>query len=188
MALSTYAELVAELEEQLNRLDLTARIPVFIRLFEAKINRRLRSPDMEQTFSFTTVSGTLSYSINSRVRELRKVYATTTSDDTDPENYTIEGETIVFDEDPGDDLTIYYSGYVTLAGLGDSNTTNWLLDDHPDAYLMGTLARAHFAEKDYEAAELCEGVVDSVIEEIKREANQKRMPAGPLQSAPAVRE
>ena len=188
MTIATYSELVTEMEAFLNRADLSARIPTFIRLFESRMNRRLRSPDMEQTFSFTTVSGTLVYSINSRVRELRKVYATTTEDDTDPESYTVEGETIVFDEDPGDDLTIYYSGYVTLAGLSDSNTTNWLLDDHPDLYLFGSLARAEAYLKDDERVAFWKSAEDEALSEVIREANQKRMPAGPLQSAPAVRE
>ena len=187
MALASYAELVTELGDYLNRADLAAKVPTFVRLFEAQLNRRLRSPDMEQTFTRTTVAGTLSYALNSRVRELREVELDTSAT-SNPATYTVTGESIEFDSDPGDGQTLTYTGYVTLAGLSDSNTTNWLLDDHPDAYLYGTLAQAYAFEKDEERAATYQAVVDDVIEQIKREANEKRMPAGPLQSIPAVRE
>jgi hypothetical protein len=74
MTIATYTELVSEMGDWLNRADLTAKIPTFVRLFEARMNRRLRSPDMEQTFSFTTVAGTTSYALSSSVRELRDVF------------------------------------------------------------------------------------------------------------------
>jgi hypothetical protein len=44
MTIATYAELVSEMGDWLNRTDLTAKIPTFVRLFEARMNRRLRSP------------------------------------------------------------------------------------------------------------------------------------------------
>jgi hypothetical protein len=189
MTIATYSELVSELGSWLNRTDLDAKIgPTFIRLFEARMNRRLRSPDMEQTFSFSTVSGTTNYALSSRVRELRELYASTTATDADAIGYTVMGETVVFDDDPGDDLTITYSAYVTLSGLSSGNPTNWLLDDHPDAYLAGTLAAAYAFERDEAQAANFDALLERTIDEIKKEANQKRLPAGPLQAAPAVRE
>jgi hypothetical protein len=100
----------------------------------------------------------------------------------------VVGETVVFDDDPGDDLTITYSGYVTLPALGSGQATNWLLDDHPDIYLYGSLAEAYAHLRDDESAATYKGLSDEALGEILREANNKRMPAGPLQSAPAVRE
>jgi hypothetical protein len=143
------------------------------------MNRRLRSPDMEQTFSFSTVSGTTNYALSSRVRELRELYASTTATDADAIGYTVTGETVVFDDDPGDDLTITYSAYVTLSGLSSGNPTNWLLDDHPDAYLAGTLAAAYAFERDEAQAANFDALLERTIDEIKKEANQKRLPAGP---------
>jgi hypothetical protein len=72
--------------------------------------------------------------------------------------------------------------------LSDSNTTNWLLDDHPDLYLFGSLARAEAYLKDDERVAFWKSAEDEALSEVIREANQKRMPAGPLQSVPAVRE
>jgi hypothetical protein len=187
MAIATYSELLTELGTWLNRD--TGALPVasYIRLFEARVNRELRSPDMEQTFTFSTVSGTLTYSLSSRVRELREVYASFSSD-VDPILYSVSGETLVFASDPGDDVPVTYSGYVTLPALGTGQATNWLLDDHPDAYLYGSLAEAYAHLRDDGAAAIYKDLSDQVIASIRREANNKRLPAGPLQSTPAVRE
>ena len=133
------------------------------------------------------MAGTLSYALNSRIRELREAYLAS-SVAQDPIGYTVSGETIILDSDPGDDDTLVYSGYCTLLGLSDSNATNWLLDDHPDAYLAGTLAAAYAFERDEAQAANYDALLERTIDEIKKEANQKRLPAGPLQSAPAVRE
>jgi hypothetical protein len=183
MTIATYSELVSELGDWLNRADLTAKIPTFIRLFEARMNRRLRSPDMEQTFSRTTIIGINSYALNGRVRELRDVYA---DSDTIEVNYTVSGENIVIDPVPTSEFTFYYSGYTTLSGLSDSNTTNWLLDDHPDAYLYGSLAEAYAFLKDDQSAGNYKGLWEEAMSEIIREANEKRLPAGPLQMQPPV--
>lgn len=187
MTIATYSELVEEMEAWLNRADLSARIPTFIRLFEARMNRRLRAPDMEQTFSFTTVDGTTTYALSARVRELRELYANVEVE-TDELNYTVTGESIIFDDNPGDDLTIVYSAFITLAALNDGNPTNWLLDDHPDIYLFGSLAEAYAFQRDDEAAERYKNISDEMLAEIIREANAKRLPAGPLQMPLTVRE
>jgi hypothetical protein len=185
MTIATYSELVSEVGSWLNRTDLDAKIPTFIRLFEARMNRKLRNPDMEVTFSFTTVAGTMSYALSSSVRQLRDVYlATDTS--TEATTYTVTAETIEFDADPGTGQTVYYSAFVTLSGLSSGNPSNWLLDDHPDAYLYGTLAEAYAHLRDEEAAATYKGLTDEAISEIQREANEKRLPAGPLQMNPTV--
>jgi len=183
MTVASYSDLVTEMEAWLNRADLSDRIPTFIRLFEARMNRRLRSPDMEQTFSRTTVIGTNTYAVNSRIRELRDVY---TADDSITATYRMTGENIVVDPTPTSEYTFYYSGYTTLSGLSLSNTTNWLLDDHPDAYLFGSLCMAEAYLGDDARTSLWKQAWDEALSEITKEANSKRLPAGPLQTSPAV--
>lgn len=184
MTVATYSELVSELELWLGRADLTARIPTFIRLFEAKMNRRLRSPDMEQTFSRTTIIGTDTYALNSASRALRSAYIE--DDSTNVYSYKIVGESIVIDPVPTGEFTLVYTAYSVLSALDSGNPTNWLLDDHPDAYLAGTLAAAYAFERDEAAAGNYNAVLEGIIEEIKREGNEKRQPAGPLQMQPPV--
>jgi hypothetical protein len=186
MTIATYGELVSELGDWLNRADLEDKIPTFVRLFEARMNRRLRSPDMEQTFSRTTVIGTDTYAINSRVRELREVYIDDDGTLNQYYDYTVTSESIIIDPAPETEFTLVYSGYCTLAGLSDSNTTNWLLDDHPDAYLFGSLCMAEAFLKDDERVAVWKSAWDEALSEIIREANEKRTPAGPLQMQPPV--
>ena len=186
MAIASYSELVSELQTWLNRADLSARIPTFIRLFEAKMNRRLRAPDMERTYSRSTIIGTDTYALNSAVRALRSAYIE--DDSSNVYSYKIVGENIVIDPVPTGVFTLVYTGYAVLDGLNDGNPTNWLLDDHPDAYLVGTLEAAYAFERDEAAAASYAAALDGIIEEIKREGNEKRQPAGPLQMAPPVRE
>ena len=178
--LASYSDLVSEVASWLNQAD-TSKVPTFIRLFEAKMNRRLRSPDMERTFTRTAVIGTDTYAINSAIRELREVYIDDDGTLNSYYNYTVTAENIVFDPAPETAFTFIYSGYAVLPGLDSGNTTNWLLDDHPDAYLAGTLAAAYAFERDDDAAAKYNNLLEEIIAEIVREANEKRVPAGPLQ-------
>lgn len=187
MTIASYSELVSEVASWLNQAD-TSKVPIFIRLFEAKMNRRLRSPDMERSFSRTAIIGTDTYAINSAIRELREIYIDDDGTLNSYYDYGVSGENIVFDPAPETEFTFVYSGYSVLTGLDDGNPTNWLLDDHPDAYLAGTLAAAYAFERDDEAAARYDNILEGIIAEIVREANEKRTPAGPLQMQPTVRE
>ena len=57
MALSTYTELKATVADWLNRQDLAAQIPDFIRLLEVQVQRTLRVRQMLGEYT-TTIDGT----------------------------------------------------------------------------------------------------------------------------------
>ena len=57
MAIGTYAELQTAVANWLDRDDLTARIPEFITLAEARFNRLLRLRSMESKYNANTVAG-----------------------------------------------------------------------------------------------------------------------------------
>ena len=63
MAISTYSELQTAVANWLDRDDLTARIPEFIVLAEARYNRELRIRGMETIVDISTVAGTRSYAL-----------------------------------------------------------------------------------------------------------------------------
>ena len=64
MAIGTYSELQTAVANWLDRDDLTDRIPEFIALAEAKMNRVLRISLMENvSTALTMVSGTRDYSL-----------------------------------------------------------------------------------------------------------------------------
>lgn len=207
MTISTYSELVDEMALWLNRSDLTDRIPTFIRLFEARMNRRLRGPDMESTYTQDTVAGTEAYALPSASRQVRQIYLDTDpkvvltamtpavlrntypdSLQSQPQAYAVEGESILFAPIPDAAYTITISTFDTLSGLSSGNETNWLLDDHPDLYLFGSLARAEAYLKDDERLVLWKSAEDEILGEIVKEGNAKRNGAAPLQMQPTTYE
>lgn len=206
MTIASYTELVDEMAGWLNRADLTSKIPTFIRLFEARMNRRLRNPDMECVATQSTVAGQETYALPANFRELRQVYLETaprrvlrgmspadlksvfTTGGGSPIAYSVIGESIVLAPVPAGIYAMVISGFETLDGLTTGNPTNWLLDDHPDLYLFGSLARAEAYLKDDARVGFWKSAEDEALDEVVREANLKRLPAGPLQAQPPVYE
>jgi len=164
MAISTKAELHTAVANWLNRSDLTARIPEFISLAEAQLNRLLRTRDMLIRSTGSTSSQYVSLpadflemmniELTSTSPPKRIIYIT--SDRSDdyrekrnnttgvPSYYTIEGDFIQLLPNPDKTYTIqmtYYQPIPALSGLSDSGYS-WLLTNHPDIYLYGTLLQS----------------------------------------------
>ncbi len=158
MTLSNYTELQAEVANFLNRDDLTAAIPSFIRLAEAKMNRDLRHWRMEKrsTANLDTQFTALPVDFIAPIRlhlntaatkvlelagtnEISKLRADASNTTGEPSFYAlIDGAIEAFPTPAGAfDLEILYYG--TLDALNDSNPTNWVLSNYPDVYLYGTL-------------------------------------------------
>ena len=164
MAISTVAELKTAVANWLNRSDLTSRIPEFISLTEAQLNRLLRTREM---LVRSTASASGQYiSIPTDYLEMMNIELTSTSppkrliyitsDRSDdyreqqnnktgtPSYYTIEGDSIQLLPTPDATYTLqlnYYKDIPALSGLADSGN-NWLLANHPDIYLYGTLLQS----------------------------------------------
>lgn len=204
MTIASYSDLLTEMGNWLNRTDLSAEIPTFIQLFETRMNRRLRTPDQIATATQTIVSGQNIYPIPSGIREVKQVYLAGTprvelsfmsfedlrrfypTDDSDiPQSYSIVGENIVLQPVPVSG-TLTVIGYNTLAALGTGNTTNWLLTNHPDAYLFGSLCESAAYLKDDERLPIWKETWDEILSEINAEANARRIPSGPVASRAAV--
>ena len=73
MAINTYATLQTAVANWLDRSDLTDRIPEFIDLAEARINRALRIRLMESVSVISLVGGTKRYAIPSDYLQLRTI-------------------------------------------------------------------------------------------------------------------
>lgn len=167
MAINTYATLVSAATEWLARdqdATLIARIPDFIRLREAHLNRTLFVPQME-TRSTTTVSTSTTepefISLPSDFQTMRRIrlsgvtgkpalkFASGTQLDEmrygndnvtgQPTHYTIFGSEIELWPTPNQNYTIEMVYRANIPALTSSNTTNWLLTKAPDLYLYGVL-------------------------------------------------
>jgi hypothetical protein len=165
MAITNYTELQTSVTNWLSRTNdagLIALFPDCITLAESKFNRALKTRNMETTDTLTPVSGVCT--LPTDYIELRRIYIDTDNpielEYLPPEQfyvkfpilrnstispsryYTIEGDSIVLsDQVTTNEIKILY--YQKIPALSISNTTNWLLTNHPDIYLCATLAEAY---------------------------------------------
>lgn len=164
MAIGTYTELQTAVENYLARDDLTARIPEFITLAEAKFNRRLRTqyqearqtatvdPDTTEpemmslptnfqsirSIKVTSISGKprLEYMTDAQMDEYRTRIGNVAGQ---PRYYSIFGDELELCPTPDGEYTIEMKYRQFIPPLSGLNPTNWLLTLAPDAYLYGTL-------------------------------------------------
>ena len=73
MAISNYTELQAAIENWLDRSDLSARVPEFIALAEAQMNRALRIRIMEGRYTASTVKAQRIYALPTDYRQMRSL-------------------------------------------------------------------------------------------------------------------
>jgi hypothetical protein len=155
---TTYAGLQTEAASYLGRADLTAIIPTFIALAEAKFNRTLRTRDMitkDAAFSITgeyvaVPTGFLevkAFMLNASPRKALTFMPDDTQVDMYPTSnetplfYSIVGSNFRFAPVPSTTATATLTYYKAITALA-TTSPNWLLTSHPDIYLYGTLMEA----------------------------------------------
>ena len=167
MAITTYAELQTAVGNWLMRPDLTSQIPDFITLSEAQMQRDLQDHyKMEAT---TSLAATSRYtSLPADFMEPKRLYMTganrallpTTQSEMQDMRYSSEdaagtecyytitaAQIEIYPTPASDTLELTY--IAKFAALSDSNTSNWILADAPDAYLYGALLQtAPFLDQD----------------------------------------
>lgn len=193
MTIATYSELVTELEGYLNRTDYTPRIPTFIKLTEARLNRLLDDPDMEVRASITAIA-----QYTALPTDFKRLIGVYTSDNYeleqvsssqitslnqsitgDPRKYAITDGAITFAPISTTALiVILYER--TLPALTASATTNWLLDRAPDLYLYGALIQASIFGWFDERVPGFKSLFDEAIAEMKIEGANRRLGSAPL--------
>ena len=166
MAISTYAELQTAVANWLDRDDLTDRIPEFITLAEAKMNRRLRISLMENiSTAISTVGGQRDYSLPTGFNGMREFHLTTNpltplsyltpemmnrmwagSTSGKPRAFTLfsDGGTRKIKLGPAPDV-VYTTSMLYLKkidNLSVANPTETMLTENPDIYLYGALLEA----------------------------------------------
>lgn len=174
MSISTFSELKTAAANWLARDDLTSRIPEFITLCEAKLNRDLAMRQMEcratttvntsstspefisvpgdfrsmRWLRLSSVSGkpALQYMSPVQLDENRTARGNATGE---PKFFTIVADQIELCPTPDSNYTIEMVYRRYIPALSDSNTSNWLLTLAPDLYLYGTLREAEaFCQND----------------------------------------
>lgn len=167
MTIATFNDLTAAVADWIARDDLTARIPEFITLAEAKLNRSLRCQEME-TRSYATVSITdaepafialptdfqtmrsvvlssvtdkprLQYLDDLKIKDYRSNIGDLTAR---PQYFGIFGTEMELVPRPDLAYVLEMTYRARLPALTNATQTNWLLTRAPDVYLYGAMLEA----------------------------------------------
>lgn len=195
-AIGSYSALVTEIAAWLDRDDLTARIPGFIRLAEARLNDLLRCPEMEKITTLYAVTGDTN--LPTDFLAMRGIYLDTTPNgplramapDALIEDYTgtagiplaysIVGRTLRLAPPPASPCNIKMLYFGRIPSLTDAAPSNWLLTMRPDLYLWGTLLAASAFIEDGDHVGQWKAAYDEALAERMKAGNKSRYGAGPL--------
>ena len=188
--------LVARIGDYLDRDDLGTMIPAFIQMAEAMFNRELRAPQMERTvIGVTSAEDTTLpddylamraiYEEGSPDRPLKGISPTAMRDGFDgsagiPIAYCLVGGSVRLIPPPNGDYSLAMDYFARIEPLSVYAPSNWLLEQHPDAYLYGTLFHAESYLDNAVRAGQWKGLVDQVIQRINKTSSNDRYGAGPL--------
>ena len=203
MALNTYSALKTSIANWLNRSDLTSEISEdFIVLTEKDFNSKLRirkmissnssfSIDAEevdiptgflQVRDFFIVEGGTKYALQYITpSQMDQIKGSSTSGQ--PSTYTILGDKFRFAPTPDSTHTATLNFYKEFDPLSDSNTTNYILANHPAIYLYGSLYHAANFLGGVEPARLqqWQGMYTTALERLERNDREDQYGNAPLQ-------
>ena len=203
MALSNYSELQSSVANWLNRSDLTTEITGdFIVLTEKDFNSKLRIRKMvesDSSFSINAetvalpsgflqvrdlfiLSGGTKYALTYMTPpQMDQIKGSSTSGM--PVAYTIIGDNFRFAPTPDTTYTGTLNYYKSFDVLSDSNTTNYILTNHPAIYLYGSLYHAANFLGGVEPARLqqWQGMYTTALERSERNDREDQFSGSPLQ-------
>ena len=192
MAIATYSDLKASIADFLNRSDLTTVITDFISLAEVQMQREVRHHRMveraegEVDTRYSAFPADYLESIRFHVNDDRSSiielvsltdmlkYRNENSATGKPRYYAISGESFEVYPSPDTTYSTELMYYQTIPALSDSNTTNWLLTNYPDAYLYGALAQSSPYLKDDARLQVWGTLYTTVITSINNESHRIR--------------
>lgn len=176
----TYTTLLEKIAGTLNKTNLTAVIPDFIALGEAVMFRRLKARRQQRSVTFEIDGETLGVP-----RDMREVRSFTITDPVSridyltpdafdalptgtgmPRFYTIIGTQFVFSPVPDQAYEVKLGYRQGLENISATVRSNWLLDQHPDAYLYAALCEAAPYLRDDERLPMWQARRDQIINEI----------------------
>lgn len=193
MDLTTYTGLQAAIASFLNKNNLATSIPGFIALAEAEMRREITAIGHIDTWSDVEIDAD-GYRLPCRADGVASVTANGcaipyfTPDrpghagSGDPRSYTIDGDT----------LRVFPAGMVTIriksgfCPLSASVSCNWILREHPDAYLYGALMQAAPFLRDDNRIAVWGSLFSEAIKGINRHAVRRQTGGNPRIQAGAT--
>jgi hypothetical protein len=186
MSIRNYSELSSSIAGWLKRTNLTDRIPDFITLAEASLNRQLRTRQMASIYMRTTDQNVITLPddyLDAEKLDLNGITLTysprwtadqgTLKETSDP-LYTMVGNNvwIMRRVDAGSVFRLFY--YQRITPLSDAEPQNWLIEDAPDAYLYGSLMQAEPYLKNDPRIQIWSGLYSSIIETMNTNSGRSR--------------
>jgi hypothetical protein len=187
LPLATYSDLKAEVSGWLRRGDLAGEAPTFIALAEAVMNRELRTSlqlvtqayvidaeftgrpagfRMMRSLRLTSGSGRRLEEITPEQMAGRKAGQGELTGA--PRMFSAVGAQLEFWPVPDQAYAATMQFQAGFVPLSDAAPANWILADHPDAYLFGALANATGYVKDDARAQGFDAVFRRALDEIQQ--------------------
>lgn len=204
MGLANYTELQATIADTLNRSDLTTQIVDFITLLENELDRH-PACEFEKTANLTLSASP--HVLPADLRELTSLYYDDGTreqplDLTSPERLalykrqlgltgfpryaavTVNGTELLLAPVP-DQSYVVKSQYITkLDRLSATTTSNWILDDHSDLYLYGSLLHSAPFLKDDNRAQMWKAFKDEGLAQLDRLVRRRKWSANTAVTRP----
>jgi hypothetical protein len=199
LAINTVSAIRLAVGSFLNRGDLTALIPDFIELAQARFNRELRVPQMLVRSDLATIDSryedvpsgyleTVRYSLLT-TPQVQLEYLSPEEMDWQREGYaasdtpryftvvanTTGGTAFEFLPSPSEAVAATHLYYTAL----DLTTTNWLLTSHPDVVLYGALCEAEPYVMNDERLPLWQMKLDRAMASLKTSGQRREVPGTP---------
>ena len=194
-----YSELKTAISGYLNRSDLDSMMDTFIGQVETELNRRIRTKDMIKRATATADSQYLTLptnwleAINVEITsgdftplfqvsiESLDVYRKSVNNRTGkPVWFAIVNSTLELCPTPDVDYDLQLTYYGKIDSLSDSNTTNFVSNNHSDLYLYGALKTASIYLMDDNRVSMFHTAFEKSIEEIRMEQERASFAQGSL--------
>lgn len=192
MAITTYTELKASIADFLNRDDLTSVIPDFIAISEAQMQREIRHYSMEKRSTaevdtrFSELPSDFLEPIRMHLEEQSTRLELISLDDMLefrdnnnnatglPTSYAITGGAVELYPTPDEAYNLEMVYYSDIDKLSGSNSSNWLLEKHPDVYLYGALVQSAPYLKDDARMQVWSMLYAGAVQSINTQSNKAK--------------
>lgn len=202
--LANYQDLQDDVAEWLNRPDLESQIKTFIRLAEAAISRQLRTrhminrarvvvtdryiklpDDWRKALNIQRVADNFPFEYLSPAEMDKMRYYFSENSAAAPSQatyYSLFGKSLELLPSPSDDspLEVEMLYYSRVRPLSDENPINWLLSEHPDIYLYGSLIHSAPLLQEDERVAVWKGLYEQAVAEANIEDMDAKRSGAPL--------
>lgn len=185
-----YAELQTEVVDWMERQGQSAKAPLWVQLAEARFNRELGVVETNSTLSGAFGSRSIDISSLSMTQPIALFLSdpgrneetlTPKSEGTfeyrsgtgRPKFWAIDGRAITFDCPLGSPYSFRFR-YRQRFELSSSVPTNWLLENHPDLYLAGTMMWGAGYNMDWPNGSVWKQVIEEVLPQVKSQIAQSK--------------